>query len=249
MRTAVKLLTLLTGGITPIAARIATTQAANLFGYWKLGETSGTNADDSSTTNADGTYTGGFTLNQTGIGDGSGSVLLNGSTGYIALPAAASLDTPFDGDKGTLFLWCKASASGVWTDGTADMLFSLGADNNNRISINKDSANNQFIFLYRAAAANKLVAYSSFSPTSFFSVAITYDRTGANQMKAYVNGAQVGTTQTTLPTFAGTLSNSWSGIGSLDSTAPSSPASFYLAHAAAWNIALTDAEIANIGIV
>lgn len=232
-----------------ISNRILATQAANLFGYYPLGETSGTVADDVSATNANGTYTGGYTLDQAGIGDGSRSVLLNGTTGYIALPAAAALDTPFDGDVGTILIWAKVSSAGVWTNGVSAILFALGSGANNRLSISKNSSNNELIFLYRANSTNKLVLHSTFSPTDFFSVALTWDRTGANQMKAYVNGVQTGATQTALPTWAGALSNSWSGIGSLDSAAPSSPAPFYLAHAAAWNKVLSAAEILNIGAV
>lgn len=54
MRTAVKLVTLMNNLLVPMSARIPATQPANLIAYWKLGETSGTTADDSSATGADG---------------------------------------------------------------------------------------------------------------------------------------------------------------------------------------------------
>ena len=54
MRTAVKLVTMMNNLLVPMSARIPATQPANLIAYWKLGETSGTAADDSSATGADG---------------------------------------------------------------------------------------------------------------------------------------------------------------------------------------------------
>lgn len=66
-------------------------------GYWRWDETSGTTAADASGNGRTGTYTAGFTLNQPGliaaeITDGSvnPAVLLNGSTGYVAMPDYAS---------------------------------------------------------------------------------------------------------------------------------------------------------------
>lgn len=61
--------------------------------YYHLGETSGTNADDQGSLGTiDGTYTGGFTLNQTGIPGytaTNGAVTLNGSSGYVALTTSS----------------------------------------------------------------------------------------------------------------------------------------------------------------
>ena len=66
--------------------------ADNPISYWKLGETSGTQAVDSAGSNH-GTYTGGVTLNQASIpGSATPSVLLNGSSGYVDCGAPASLN-------------------------------------------------------------------------------------------------------------------------------------------------------------
>lgn len=51
--------------------------------YWPLNETSGTTANDLSGNGHNGTYAGGFTLGQTGIGDGETAVAFNGSTGKV----------------------------------------------------------------------------------------------------------------------------------------------------------------------
>jgi hypothetical protein len=73
---------------------------APLEGLWMLDETSGTTADNQEGTSAiDGTYTGGYTLNQSGFATGIASVDLNGTTGYVAVPGSAALMT------GSEFTW------------------------------------------------------------------------------------------------------------------------------------------------
>lgn len=63
---------------------------ANLTGttgsVWLVNETSGTTANDSKSAK-NGTYNGGFTLNQAGPSSGLSSVLLDGTSGYIELPS------------------------------------------------------------------------------------------------------------------------------------------------------------------
>lgn len=59
---------------------------------WMLNESAGTTADNAEGTAArDGTYTGGYTLNQAGPATGIASVSLNGTTGYISVPYSAAL--------------------------------------------------------------------------------------------------------------------------------------------------------------
>lgn len=60
---------------------------------WMFDETSGTTADNIEGTSAyDATYTGGFTLNQTGPASGVAAVDLNGTTGYVSVPYNAALN-------------------------------------------------------------------------------------------------------------------------------------------------------------
>lgn len=67
--------------------------------YWRLGESSGTNAADSSGNGLNGTYTGGVTLGQPGalVDDANTAVAFNGSTGYVTVgaPAALKMTTQF----------------------------------------------------------------------------------------------------------------------------------------------------------
>lgn len=83
------------GPFAPNPGYAATVLAtAGLVSYWRLNETGGTTAADSADSNP-GTYTGGFTLNQTALISGdptAHSVSLNGSTGYITVPTAPNLN-------------------------------------------------------------------------------------------------------------------------------------------------------------
>lgn len=59
--------------------------------FWELGETSGTAAADSADSNG-GTYTGGFTLNNSGpSANTTGAASVNGSTGFVDCGSAANL--------------------------------------------------------------------------------------------------------------------------------------------------------------
>ncbi|HEX5591491.1 MAG TPA: LamG domain-containing protein, partial [Candidatus Limnocylindrales bacterium] len=96
--------------------------ADNPLAYWRLGEASGTLADDA-VGSANGTYTGGFTLGQPGAltGDPNTAVLLNGTTGYVrapqlSLPGTITLEawarpTAYPGDSALVGQWNGASGS------------------------------------------------------------------------------------------------------------------------------------------
>jgi hypothetical protein len=73
--------------------------------YWRLSETSGTSAIDSSGNGRTGTYTGGYTLGQTGpwTGGPDTAINLNGSTGYVTVPHNAALNST----SITLEAWIK----------------------------------------------------------------------------------------------------------------------------------------------
>lgn len=83
---------------------------AGLVSYWRLDEPSGITAMDSKGTNT-GTYTGGPTLGQVGaVSSGGTAVAFNGTTQYIAVPDANSLDL---NDTLSIEAWVKPSAAGA----------------------------------------------------------------------------------------------------------------------------------------
>lgn len=246
MRTPVKLETVLSPTPEAMANKIATTQAANLIGYWPLGETSGTTADDVSATNADGTYTGTITLAQPGIGDGSLSTNFGGGRVSLATNLAA-LNTAMDKTQGTLFTWVRVTNASVWTDAVSRFMIELGADANNRVFMNKSATNNTFTLVHVAGGTTKQITIL-LPLLDWFSVALTWDK-AADQVKGYVNGIQNGSTATGLGVWTGNLASGFSAIAEFNSAGTSNSWSGYLAHVALWKVALTAAEVARIGIL
>lgn len=83
----------------------------SLIALWMLDESAGTTADNEEGTSAyDGTYTGGYTLNQSGFDTGIASVDLNGSTGYVSIPYSAALNN--SGASTMYELWIRPDALG-----------------------------------------------------------------------------------------------------------------------------------------
>lgn len=80
--------------------------------YWRLGETSGTNANDETSNNRDGTYTGGYTLDQPSLlrSTDNPATLFNGSTGYVTTASwgLSSADSTL-----TIEAWIKCGALGT----------------------------------------------------------------------------------------------------------------------------------------
>lgn len=98
-----------TSGLTTgYAATIAAT--TGLIAYWRLGDLTGTTATDNGGTYP-GTYTGSFTLAQTGaiFGDANKAVAMNG-TGYVVMPNNAALHP---GNTFSFEVWWKRLAAGA----------------------------------------------------------------------------------------------------------------------------------------
>lgn len=76
-----------------------------------LGEAAGTNADDSTANNRDGTIAGGVTLGSPGLllGDPATAFTFNGTSGKVTIPWGAWMDVTHI----TLIAWIKTSATGV----------------------------------------------------------------------------------------------------------------------------------------
>lgn len=67
----------------------------------------------------------------------------------------------------------------------------------------------------------------------------------ANEMKAYVNGVQIGATQAVAGTWAGSLASTQVCWGA-ENTSPGTPFTGYLAHMVTFARALTGAEVTTL---
>jgi hypothetical protein len=143
-----------------------------------LGESSGTNADDVSTVNNnDGTYVASPTLGVTGaVGDTDTAVTFNGSTQYVTIPDANSLDL---GNTFSLECWVKRGAAG------AQGLIAKGGSY--RLDINAN------VPRLRNAATATIVSSSVaiVDTTTWHHIVAT--KNGATAAKFYLDGVDVST--------------------------------------------------------
>ena len=102
---------------------------------------------------------------------------------------------------GTVSLWVKLD-----TSASNDMLFKFDVDRNNQASIAYISSTTSMRFQYKAGGTNKSFDHSVSveADGNWHHYVITWD-TSADQMKGYIDGSQVDSTQTGLGTWSGTI--------------------------------------------
>lgn len=212
-----------------------------LVAYWKLGERAGTVALDARDGYA-GTHLN-VTLGQPGIGDGATSAGYNGlstAAGSLTDVYRAALAAAFPYAAGSVLLWFKVSAAGIWTDGANRELLNWAVDGQNYLLIRKSSTNNTLDFRYKAGNVTQQVLYS-YSATTWTAIALTWSR-AANEVKAYLAGSQIGTTQVGVAAWVGTLAATTTTLGATD-TAHDFPFSGTLQHVMLLNRVATPAEV------
>lgn len=217
---------------------------ANVLALWTLGDASGLTATDASGNGRTGTYVNTPTLAQPGIGDGRTAVLFDGSNDLVNLFTTSLRDAwPSNGEL-TVMLWAKVASAGVLTDATVRQLAFFQVDANNFCNIRRNTTTNQYQAVYTAGGTAKAVVFTT-SSTAWQLFALTASKS-ADQVKAYVGGVQVGTTQTGLGVWAGTLATALLGASTTGGSGPYSGAE---QHAAVFNIALSPAQIAAAAVV
>lgn len=170
--------------------------------WWRLDDTSGTTAVDSGAVGAnDGSFVGGYTLNQAGILGNSArpSVALNGSTGYVNVGGnQANLPIQTVTARGTsIELWVKPTACST---GTAQSLFANQAVGGYNYDIRlRDSTTDFVVVVWDSGCAgnNYGVALGGTCTTSAWHQAVMTAHTSGNaildRLKLYVDGSLVST--------------------------------------------------------
>lgn len=231
----------LAGGGTAFYSKVVATTPIT---YWPLWETTGTTATDLMGL-SDATYVNGVSLNNILGPDGTNNApLFNGSNNYVNLYKAA-LAAAFSGAAGSVLIFSKI-ASAALTDGSEHHCFRLRVDVNNHVSVYKTTTNNSYSLTYSAGGTAKTVTVNT-SSTNWLQLVITWDINAGvdGEVKAYLNGAQTGSTLTALGTWAGSLNANTTVMGSLNTT-PLGPWSGHLAHMAIWTRAITSDEVAAL---
>ena len=206
----------------------------NPIAYWPLNETAGATANCLVNAAQDGTYTG-VTLGQS-VTDANGVTFVcpffDGANDFVACNSAA-FTAAFDGQEGTIAVWLRMNAAGVWTDGTFRYIWQLNAGGAEYTRIYKSTTNNIMSYRYLAGGVAESGDESGLSITDWMHLALTWSLSaGANgEVRYWRDGAEVATVDTTLGTWAQSIDAGYPIIGA-SSTVPGSPAHGWLAHCA-----------------
>lgn len=163
---------------------------ANLIGWWKLNEGSGTSAADSS---SGGTNTGTLTNGPTwGTGPNStGDVVFDGTDDYIAILNESNFDRERT-DAFSLSVWVKVNSAATGSRPVMNKQQTTG--NQPGIDFKIDADNDRvrcFLVQSNAASVDATTAISSLSKNAWHLIAVTYDgSSNGTGLKVYIdNGA------------------------------------------------------------
>lgn len=226
-------------GLTAYQRYINDLIALSPLALWPLSEQSGAVAHDISGNGLHGTYIS-TSLDAIKFPDGSPSPLFASNSARVTLPLE-DLDDVFDPAHGTLLFWYKVRTASVWTDGVARFPLSFGADASNRIFPTKSSSNNLFQWSYRGAGTVEIAQATSYSPSRWIAVALTWDAT-EDVCRFYLDGAHV-LTSNTLGTWSGALNPAFTCIGNLTAAGGANHADGYVKYVTLWDHALPEGDI------
>lgn len=216
----------------------------NLLAYWKLDETSGTNAADSSGNGYNGTYSGVTLGNAAGPGAGMGlAPLWDAVNDDISLPAGVR--SGLTGSEGTISFWAKVSAAAIWTTPATRRAFCF-TDSGFVDTFDfrtSSTTNHQVIFDFILGSNNDSITYTfpSSGPTGWFNAILRWSKSN-DRFRTYINGVQVGSTATGLGVYGATLDTAF--IGSFDGSLQGWDG--WLQHFVVINRECTDTEIATL---
>mgnify|MGYP003116770401 FL=1 len=126
------------------------------------------------------------------------SLLLDGTNDHMQIDGLAN---DISTTAGTVSAWVKldsTSANGV--------VFKASVDTNNQVGMIYLNSAQQMRFQYKAGGTSKLIdqAFAYEGNDTWYHIMITWD-TDADEMKAYINSSAVGSTQSSLGTWSGSI--------------------------------------------
>lgn len=212
MKTARNLLTLMSSSYNRLLQRFG----SSIVVLFPQNELSGNVMRDSSIHSYHGAYSN-ITLGASGIGDSSFAARYEGvnSVGNVY---SARLAAAFNPAECTVFIWAKVANAGVWTDGINHRMAILKADASNGITIEKFN-NNNLLFQYNAGGTAQTIQRGGTTTTDWMLLVLSISKSN-DRVRAYYNNVQIGTDQSGLGTWTGSLASTTSVIGS-NSTTPS----------------------------
>lgn len=153
---------------------------------------------------------------------------------------SAALNTKFNGQASFAVVRGKVSNAGVWADGTARYILRIRVDNNNYIYLAKSAVTGRVTSSYSANSVQETITKDGVSTAGYFVFGTTFSKAAgtSGEFKVYWDGAQEGSTQETLGSWAGNLSSSSCVMGALDNSGGSP-----------WDGDISDAIIGLNGVV
>lgn len=231
--------------------KVRRTKPNSLVAYWPMNEHTGTSAIDAgglrATNGEHGTYTAVKLANIYGK-DGSPAPYFDGSTSKLNVYVAASEDSTV---AGTVMAWFAMEKE--YMDGTTlGRIFSMGADANNVVLLEKTATANTLRAAYIAGSTTKSVSPKVYArlggqKAEWHHLAMTYSAAD-DAVKVYLDGAQSGSTATSLGTWSGSVASTIYVIGA-SATTPSNVFKGWIAHVAQWTTVLTADEIRELAVI
>jgi len=162
----------------------------------------------------DGTLSGWTLQNTAGPVTGTLAPTLDGTTANSDIGSLALI---WNGGMGGMFIFGKVSNVADWSDGVSRFLVSYKVDNSNYFQLSKHGTLG--LEAWFSIGGITKVLRSAQTTTDWFSLGLTWkDSANGNEGKMYVNGAQVGATQTGFGAWAGTPTILRLGIASANSS-------------------------------
>lgn len=166
--------------------------------FWRLNETSGTDALDSTANGYDGTYSN-VTLNADTGPDGEPCPTFNGTSSQMDASSSGVLTT-FDTAEGSFIGWLQVSALGIWSNSQNHIVADINYNSVNRMRLRKNTSN-QFEWTYAAGGTTETVTKASITDIGWVHVGLTWSVSN-DRVRAFWNGVQQGVDQTGLGTWA-----------------------------------------------
>ncbi|MBU0980310.1 MAG: hypothetical protein KJ709_05865 [Nanoarchaeota archaeon] len=180
----------------------------SLVGYWSMDQHNSSGVHDNSSYGNAGRFSGGLSTSNITTGKYGKGLTFDGVDDWVEID---TINDDVNVNAGTIEGWGRMAnyASGVY-----ETFVALYADNSNRIFIEKYTDDEMEFYHIAGGTADHInIDVSSYSGWHHW--VMTWD-TSADELKAYIDGVQVGTTQTGLGTFSGTPVDSAIGVQAED---------------------------------
>ncbi|MBN1361823.1 MAG: discoidin domain-containing protein [Sedimentisphaerales bacterium] len=186
--------------VGPVSATWAASDSS-LVGWWKLDETAGIVAKDSSAMHNDGEVIGGATW---GAGQVNGALVFDGSNGYVSMPIGGVISTL---TSATLMIWANPNQTGSWV-----RLFDIGTGTNVNMFLTPAQGTTgamRFAITTGGNGAESQLTAGSRLATGWHHVAVAIDGETMT-MEMFLDGESIQTANTnTVPADMGETTQNW----------------------------------------